>query len=130
MRRDPEALSKVAEVALPLGGLCYHDGACLHNRKKTRGPQAFLVCQGCEVQFHKSCVQKATGVVAADPFFCGQSQQCERPLAAIVEQPARAAKKLRTEDVPVAQQGARNQRAKRSKGTQSSAAANLAGKKK
>jgi hypothetical protein len=73
-RREPLSLDTANEIAVPINTLCFHDGRCLHGRRKTRGKQAFLECKGCEAQFHKSCVEAAG--LHCQPFYCHQTQEC------------------------------------------------------
>ena len=73
-RREPLSLDTAEEIAVPINTLCFHDGQCLHGRRKTRGKQAFFECKACEVQFHKSCVEAAG--LSAVPFYCHQTDEC------------------------------------------------------
>jgi len=76
-RRAPLLLDTADEITVPINGFCFHDGQCLHGRRKTRGKQAFFECKACNVQFHKSCIEAAG--LSTVPFYCCQTEDCNRP---------------------------------------------------
>ena len=76
-RRAPLSLDTADEITVPINGFCFHDGQCLHGRRKTRGKQAFFECKACNVQFHKSCIEAAG--LSVVPFYCCQTEDCNRP---------------------------------------------------
>jgi len=77
-RRDPNSLQTAPVPPLVIMSLCFADGRCAHERKKTRGRQSYIGCQTCNMQFHSSCV-KAANLPHAD-FYCGQAS-CAAPAA-------------------------------------------------
>lgn len=80
--RDPANLLSAPVPELTITSLCFADGRCQHQRKKTRGRQSYLKCDSCHVLFHSSCV-KAAGLSQDNVFYCDQGA-CVAPDAAVV----------------------------------------------
>jgi hypothetical protein len=78
-KADNDALSG---TEVPLVALCFADGACKHNRQKTRGRQSYIECGTCGNQFYASCALAANLITktSRDGFQCAQTT-CRAPSA-------------------------------------------------